>query len=98
MVSKYRYVIHHARRHGNAPLGSKVHPDRLSHAFAEARLLAGIDGPNPPTWHEIRSLAKRLYKEQGNVDTKALLGHKTDRMSDLYADARGAEPIRVKVQ
>jgi hypothetical protein len=97
VVSKYRYVIHHARKHGNAPLGSKVHPDRLSHAFAEARDLAGIKGDNPPTWHEIRSLAKRLYKEQGNVDTKALLGHKTERMSDLYADARGAEPIRVKV-
>jgi enterobacteria phage integrase len=101
VVSKYRYVIHHARRHGNAPLGSKVHPNAFSHRFAEARDLAGVTGGSgklPPTWHEIRSLCKRLYLEQGGVDTKALLGHKTDRMSDLYADARGAEPIRVKVQ
>jgi enterobacteria phage integrase len=95
VVSKYRYVIHHARKHGNAPLGSKVHPDRLSHAFAEARDLAGIKGDHPPTWHEIRSLAKRLYKAQGGVDTKALLGHLTDRMSELYENPRGAEPIRV---
>jgi hypothetical protein len=95
VVSKYRYVIHHAREFGNAPLGSSIHPDTMSHSFAAARELAGIEGDNPPTWHEIRSLSKRLYKEQGDVDTKALLGHKTERMSDLYADSRGAEPIRV---
>lgn len=95
VVSKYRVVIHHARRFGNAPLGSRVHPDNMSHSFAAARELAGIKGDNPPTWHEIRSLSKRLYKDQGDVDTKALLGHKTDRMSDMYADPRGSAPIRV---
>lgn len=95
VVSKYRFVIHHTKKYGNAPLGSSIHPDRMSHAFAEARELAGITGANPPTWHEIRSLSKRLYLEQGDVDTKALLGHKTERMSDLYADPRGSAPIRV---
>lgn len=92
---KYDYVIHHAREFGNAPLGSKVHPDRMSHAFAEARDLAGIKGDNPPTWHEIRSLSKRLYVKQGNVDTKALLGHRDQRTADLYANPRGSEAIRV---
>jgi hypothetical protein len=96
VVSKYRYVIHHAREFGNAPLGSSIHPDTMSHAFAQARELAGIAGDNPPTWHEIRSLSKRLYLEQGDVDTKALLGHKTERMSEMYADPRGSAPIRVK--
>jgi hypothetical protein len=91
------FVVHHAREFGNAPLGSGVHPDRISHSFAAARDLAGISGANPPTFHEIRSLAKRLYKEQGGVDSKALLGHLTDQMSDLYADPRGAEAIRVKL-
>lgn len=91
------YLVHHGQEFGNAPLGSKVHPDNLSHSFAQARALAGLQGPNPPTFHEIRSLAKRLYVEQGAVDTKALLGHLTERMSDLYADPRGAEPIRVKL-
>jgi enterobacteria phage integrase len=95
VVSKYRFVIHHGKGYGNAPLGSSIHPDRMSHAFAEARELAGIAGDNPPTWHEIRSLSKRLYKDQGGVDTKALLGHKTERMSDMYADPRGSAPIRV---
>lgn len=94
---KHDYVIHHAREFGNAPLGSRVHVNLLSRAFQQARDLAGIGGENPPTFHEIRSLAKRLYKAQGGVDSKALLGHLTERMSDTYADPRGAEPIRVKL-
>ena len=92
-----RYFVHHVSPWGNAPAGSRVHPDRISHAFTEARKLAGIDDEGAPTFHEIRSLAKRLYDQQGNVDTKALLGHATERMSDLYANPRGAEPIRVKI-
>lgn len=46
---------------------------------------------------KIRSLAKRLYEQQGNVDTKALLGHATQRMADMYADPRGIEAIKVRV-
>jgi hypothetical protein len=91
------YIVHHWREFGNAPLGGKVHPDNLSRSFTEARILAGIQGDNPPTFHELRSLSKRLYEAQGNVDTKALLGHLTDRMSELYANPRGAEAIRVKL-
>jgi len=91
------YIVHHAREFGNAPLGSRIHPDSLSHSFATARALAGLDAAFPPTFHEIRSLAKRLYLEQGNVDTKALLGHLTEKMSELYADPRGSEAIRVKI-
>lgn len=92
-----KFLVHHVRPHGNAPTGSPVHPDSITHAFANARTLAGIDGDDAPTFHEIRSLAKRLYSEQGNVDTKALLGHLTERMSALYADPRGIAPIRVKI-
>lgn len=92
-----RYVLHHVAVWGNAPAGSRIHPDRISHAFTEARKLAGIPDDGAPTFHELRSLAKRLYDAQGNVDTKALLGHSTDKMAALYANTRGAEPIRVRV-
>lgn len=92
-----KLLVHHVNPWGNAPAGSKVHPDKISHAFTEARKLAGIPDAGAPTFHEIRSLAKRLYDEQGNVDTKALLGHKTERMSDLYSDPRGVSPIFVKI-
>lgn len=92
-----RYLVHHVAPWGNAPAGSPVFPDRISKAFTEARALAGIADAGAPTFHEIRSLSKRLYEAQGNVDTKALLGHATDKMAALYADPRGAEPIRVRV-
>lgn len=97
-----RYLVHHVSPWGNAPAGSRVHPDRISHAFTEARRLAGIpdvlpDGKLAPTFHEIRSLSKRIYKAQGNVDTQALMGHATEKMGELYADPRGAEPVRVRV-
>jgi len=92
-----RHIIHHVAQWGNAPAGSPVFPDRISKAFTAARVLAGIPDEAAPTFHEIRSLSKRLYDAQGNVDTKALLGHATERMSELYANPRGAEAIKVRV-
>lgn len=92
-----RLLVHHVRPWGNAPVGSKVHPDRISHTFTEARKLAGIPDEGAPTFHEIRSLAKRLYEAQGNVDTQWLLGHRDKRTATLYANPRGAEVVLVKV-
>ncbi len=92
-----RLLVHHVKRWGNAPVGSKVHPDRISHAFTEARKAAGIADDKAPTFHEIRSLAKRLYEAQGNVDTRWLLGHRDERTAGLYADPRGVEAVTVKV-
>jgi hypothetical protein len=95
VVSKY--LLHHVDPWGNAPAGSKIHPDRISHAFTEARKLAGLPDEKAPTFHELRSLSKRLYEEQGGVDTKALLGHSTERMASMYADPRGVEAIKVRI-
>jgi hypothetical protein len=91
---------------GRAKPGTPVNPQRLSKVFKEARDLAGLTWPEfdedgrkqtPPSFHEIRSLAKRLYTDQGNVDTKALLGHRDDRTAAMYSDSRGAEWLTVKV-
>ncbi|MDI4633341.1 phage integrase Arm DNA-binding domain-containing protein [Pelomonas sp. V22] len=90
-------LLHHVSQWGNAPTGSKVHPDRISHAFTDARKLAKIPDEGAPTFHEIRSLCKRLYTQQGGVDTKALLGHADEKTAAIYADPRGIEPIYVKV-
>jgi integrase len=49
---------------------------------------------DPPSFHEIRSLAKRLYDAEG-VNTKDLLGHKTERMAATYADGRGYDWVTV---
>ncbi|MBN3811655.1 tyrosine-type recombinase/integrase [Paraburkholderia sp. Ac-20347] len=95
VVSKY--LIHHVRRQGLTNVGDPVQRGTISTRFAVARKLAGIKGKGAPSFHEIRSLGKRLYIEQGNVDTKALLGHKSDTMADLYADVRGIEPVKVRI-
>lgn len=91
------FFVHHQQPYGNAPVGAPVFEDRISKAFTAARVLAGIPDDKAPTFHEIRSLCKRLYEAQGGVDTKALLGHTTERMSALYANPRGAEAIMVRV-
>ncbi|SOY65648.1 conserved hypothetical protein [Cupriavidus phytorum] len=92
-----RHLIHHVKPWGTISRGDPVHPDTLSTAFTDARKLAKIPDEGAPTFHEIRSLSKRLYDAQGNVDTKALLGHLTEKMASLYANPRGVEAIKVRV-
>lgn len=96
------YIVHHVVPYGNAPQGSKVHPNRISRMFTQARKLAGLpdvmaDGKKAPTMHEVRSLTSRLYKAQGGVDVQALLGHKRPETTAGYEDPRGSEPVRVRV-
>lgn len=95
VVSKY--LIHHIRPNVNAPRGSKIKPKTISAKFLEARKLAGYEAEDDPTFHEIRSLCKRLYMQQGGIDTKALLGHLSDGTAAIYANSRGLEPLKVKI-
>jgi integrase len=92
-----RHLLHHTAPVGNAPLGSNIHKDTISRAFADARRKTDLSWPgkNPPTYHEIRSLAERIYKAQG-IDTQALLGHRHARMTEVYNDARQAEWTTVR--
>lgn len=100
-----RYLVHHQRRRNNANPGDQVWIDTITKHFARARDLAAKRSPvplwdqdkAPPSYHELRSLAERLYNEQGNVDTQQLLGHKDPRSTAIYKDTRGAEWVRVKV-
>lgn len=89
-----RYLLHHQRHVGMAKPGDKIRDKTIEQLFREARGAAAITGENPPTFHEIRSLAARLWKAQG-VDVRVLLGHKTEQMSALYQDARGADWVTI---
>lgn len=94
-----KYLVHHARTVSRAKAGDPVQPDTLSAGFAEARDAAarklGLDlGEHPPTFHEQRSLAARLYHEQG-YDPQRLLGHRHRTTTELYQDNRGAEWVEV---
>ncbi|NLX17606.1 MAG: tyrosine-type recombinase/integrase [Ramlibacter sp.] len=51
---------------------------------------------DPPSLHETRSLAERLYRKQG-IDTMTLLGHKRQAMTDKYNDDRGLSSGQWKV-
>jgi hypothetical protein len=92
-----KYMVHVHQRVKGARLGDPYMVDRLSKDFTEAmddlteKLGLNWGDKTPPTFHELRSLSKRLYEAQGGVDTKDLLGHRTDDMAALYEDGRGAE-------
>lgn len=49
---------------------------------------------SPPSFNEIRSLAGRLYQEQG-IDPQALLGHKDAATTAIYLDNRKVEWVSV---
>ncbi|HHV7362585.1 TPA: site-specific integrase [Escherichia coli] len=84
------YLVHFFRTTSQAERGAQVKANTLTMNFSRARDLAEIDWGTgtPATFHEQRSLSERLYKEQG-VDTRKLLGHKTQQQTDRYHDDRG---------
>jgi integrase len=88
------YIVHHAQHRGRAKPGQRLSANGLSNAFQMARDEAGItaseEGRTPPSFHEIRSLAERLYKEEfGAAFAQAMLGHKNASMTEKYDDLRG---------
>ena len=95
-------MIHHVRHKGVAKPGDSPKIGTFSDAFALYRDNAKIKAPEgrtPVTFHEIRSLAARLYSEQYGADfAQALLGHKSAAMTALYRDSRGREWTEVKAQ
>lgn len=88
-----RHLVHHTERVSTSKPGDKVRPATLSDAFAKARDRVKIEtenGRTPPSFHEIRSLSERLYKEEFGADfAQAILGHKSAQMTAKYDDLRG---------
>ncbi len=91
VVSKF--MIHHVTHVASMRPGQKVAPGSLSNVFSKFRDQVGVKaakGRTPPTFHEIRSLAERLYREEyGAAFAQSLLGHKNASMTDKYNDKRG---------
>lgn len=90
-----KYMVHHRRTSGNYKVGEQVSQDGLSDAFSAARDACGIvatqQGKTPPTFHEIRSLAERLYKkEYGQEFAQSIMGHKHAKTTAEYDDLRGS--------
>ncbi|WP_210496280.1 phage integrase Arm DNA-binding domain-containing protein [Pantoea ananatis] len=96
IVSKF--VIHHHHTTAQAKRGEALTISSITTGFSKARKLTSLswDAGSPPTFHEQRSLAERLYREQG-MDTKRLLGHKNQTQTDKYNDDRGKDWLVVAV-
>jgi len=73
--------------------GSELIEDSISKAFTIARDKTGLKWEkSPPSFHEIRSLAARLYSEERGSDfAQKVLGHKSQAMTAVYRDNRGSE-------
>jgi enterobacteria phage integrase len=79
--------------------GKQVFPEQITSGFARIRdkvFSREYWSGTPTTFHEIRSLSERLYREQ-NIDTMTLLGHKSQQMTDKYNDNRGREYKKLKI-
>lgn len=88
-----KYLIHHTRTSGKYKAGEAVSQSGLSDAFSTARdelKITAADGKTPPTFHEIRSLAERLYRKEYTAEfSQSIMGHKHAKMTAEYADLRG---------
>jgi hypothetical protein len=93
-----RYLVHQTERAKGATLGKPLHVDMITRVFSVelAKLRLDWGDKEPPTFHEIRSLAARLYKEQGDINPQDLLSHRDPRSTATYTDGRG-EWVRLKV-
>ncbi len=93
------YLVHQTQRAKGATLGKPLHVDMITRVFSAelAKLKLDWADKEPPTFHEIRSLAARLHKEQGDVNPQDLLSHKDPKSTATYTDGRG-EWVRVTVK
>lgn len=92
------HLIHQTRHMERSKRGDPLHLATITRGFQEAVKRLGIDWKDrtPPSFHELRSLSKRLYDAQGGVDTKQLLGHASEANAALYAGTRGGW-VKLKV-
>jgi integrase len=73
--------------------GNQIQTWSISRWFKICREQAGIINDadrTPPPFREQRSLSERIYRAQG-VDTRTLLGHRYQQMTDQYNNTRGKE-------
>lgn len=97
-----KYIVHHVGHRGINKPGDRTSPQGITDAFRAARVYANVlpgDGKTPVIFHEIRSLAERLYKEQcGAHFAQAIMGHKEAKTTAIYDDLRGSAYQEISVK
>jgi integrase len=83
-------MVHHVKRAGKQKPKAPVSEYSLTRGFRLARAAAGIawkEGRTASTFHELRSLAARLYSDQYSPEfAQAILGHKSASTTAMYRD------------
>lgn len=86
IVSKY--LVHSSENAGRAKRGDQISLSTISKSFMSAkRECSQAVADSSFSFHELRSFAERTYREAG-YDTKLILGHKHQSMTDKYNDDR----------
>lgn len=86
IVSKY--LVHSSENAGRAKRGDQISLSTISKSFMSAkRECSPAVADSSFSFHELRSFAERTYREAG-YDTKLILGHKHQSMTDKYNDDR----------
>nr|WP_278991987.1 phage integrase Arm DNA-binding domain-containing protein [Plesiomonas shigelloides] len=95
---KSDYLVHTNVSTAQSRVGDSISPQSLSTLFGKIRNTCDIDWGNntPASFHEIRSLSERLYRDQG-IDTQRLLGHSSRMMTDRYNNERKKEYVKLKI-
>ncbi|WP_186371290.1 site-specific integrase [Yersinia alsatica] len=94
--SKSEYLISSASKKSGRKPGA-LNADSLTKAFVKALKATDlVYEVSPPSFHEIRSLASRLYEaEYGKEFAQKLLGHKSMKMTNVYLDSRKNEWVEI---
>ncbi|MBW5820583.1 MULTISPECIES: site-specific integrase [Yersinia] len=94
--SKSEYLISSSSKSSGRKPGA-LNADSLTKAFVKALKATDlVYDISPPSFHEIRSLASRLYEaEYGKEFAQKLLGHKSMKMTNVYLDSRKNEWVEI---
>jgi hypothetical protein len=96
-----KYLIHQTVDRTKSKPGARIAVDTISMRFRATLESLRIEWGDkaPPTFHEIRSLSGRLYKQEGKVNPQELYGHADEKTTDVYLDERDGkrEWIRVRI-
>ncbi|EKO3894373.1 phage integrase Arm DNA-binding domain-containing protein [Vibrio metschnikovii] len=86
IVSKY--LVHSSENAGRAKRGDQISLSTISKSSMSAkRECSPAVAESSFSFHELRSFAERTYRDAG-YDTKLILGHKHQSMTDKYNDDR----------
>ncbi|QHB32401.1 tyrosine-type recombinase/integrase [Yersinia canariae] len=94
--SKSEYLISSSSKSSGRKLGA-LNADSLTKSFVKALKATDlVYEVSPPSFHEIRSLASRLYEAEYSKEfAQKLLGHKSMKMTNVYLDSRKNEWIQI---